>query len=235
MTLMRPLLSSCVSWLCPSPRPLYCMRDVRQSGGERENKRREWGAEVFFMLGGVKADLEWGVPPVGNYQSLRNAAAAFTRQAAARLQRPCKHASLHYPVHRSLCGTTVHTHTHTHTHTHARSVCDLSEFSLMAFWVYLCHYCLTVLLLFIFITVITDMVFFCNSTRSAANKRDRIMSVRDCLSVQVLRHCVFMLICWYENQIVGNILVFLSNGAEKRRLHPLDVGNLSCFPDFKVM
>lgn len=26
---------------------------------------------------------------VGNYQSLRNAAAALTRQAAARLQRPC--------------------------------------------------------------------------------------------------------------------------------------------------
>ena len=128
MTLMRPLLSSCVSWLCPSPRPLYCMRDVRQSGGgERENKRREWGAEVFFMLGGVKADLEWGVPPVGNYQSLRNAAAAFTRQAAARLQRPRKHASLHYPVHRSLCGTTVHTHTHTHTHMHAASVTSVSS------------------------------------------------------------------------------------------------------------
>lgn len=41
-----------------------------------------------------------------------------------------QHASLHYPIHRSLHGTTAHAHTHTRTH----NVYNLSEFSYIVLW-----------------------------------------------------------------------------------------------------
>lgn len=67
-----------------------CVREV----GEREKERRCLGrGESRF---GVKSSS------VGNYQSLRNAATALTRQAAAWLQRLRKHANLLYAVHRSV-------------------------------------------------------------------------------------------------------------------------------------
>lgn len=231
MTLMRPLLSSFLSWLCLSPRPLYCMRDVWQrGGGERESKRRGWGAEVFFVWGGgVKADLEWGVPPVSNYQSLRNAAAAFTRQAAARLQRP-RSTPTCITLSTDLCAVPQCAHTHTRTQ------------RLWLQWVQF-HGILGLFVLLLSYSVIVVYFYHCHYRHGtflqlypfSSKQRDHIMSVRDCLSVQVLRHCVFMLICWYENQIVGNILVLLSVSTEKRRLLPLDMGNLSWFPDFKVV
>lgn len=59
--------------------------------GESEDGKRRGGVEVLRgwkkRREAVRADLDRRVPSDGNYQSLRNAAAVFTRQAAAWLRR----------------------------------------------------------------------------------------------------------------------------------------------------
>lgn len=84
--------------------------------GESEDGKTRGGVEV---LSGVKkegggSESRFGlksVPSDGNYQSLRNAAAAFTRQAAAWLRRLCGPASNLLTPSAGL-GTVAHTRVH---------------------------------------------------------------------------------------------------------------------------
>lgn len=83
---------------------------------EREDGKRRGGVEVLrgWKKRGeaVRADLYWRVPSDGNYQSLRNAAAAFTRQAAAwlcRLRSPASNLLTPSAGNRQVTVTHAHT------------------------------------------------------------------------------------------------------------------------------
>lgn len=164
-------------------------RERWEEGGEREKKRRGWRRRWWWWQGesrfGEKSSS------VGNYQSLRNADAALTRQAAAWLQWPHSTPTCITPS-ADLCTLPLHTHTHPP---------EPLQVQLHSISVYLCHYCLTALL-----CLCSVYFYHCHYLHSlflklyplCTKQRDHIMSVRGCLSVQVLHHCVFMLICWFR-------------------------------------
>lgn len=81
---------------------------------------------VCLMLGGDESRIGKKSSSVGNYKSLRNAAAVLTRQAAAWLQRPCSMPSC-ISFHRSVSLS----RTHMHAYVHGPSV---TAFNLIAFW-----------------------------------------------------------------------------------------------------
>lgn len=96
---------------------------------------------------------------------------------------------LHYPVHRSLHVTTACTHT----------VLNPCDFSYIAF----CFICVIITALLCLCSV---YFYNCHYLHGlflklypfCTKQRDHIMSVRGCLSVKVLHHCVFMMICWFR-------------------------------------
>jgi len=98
-----------------------CGREKVGATGRTRGGDEGWRSCVCACSGG-EGESRFGKKSSsdGNYQSLRNAAAARTRQAAAWLQQ-C--ASLLYPIPHRLS----HIHTHTHTHWTSRTSGNLGE------------------------------------------------------------------------------------------------------------
>lgn len=100
-------------------RPLHGVKKRGIDGGGEE-------VCVFDAGGGGESRIGKKSSSVGNYKSLRNAAAVLTRQAAAWLQRPCSMPSC-ISFHRSVSLS----RTHMHAYVHGPSV---TAFNLIAFW-----------------------------------------------------------------------------------------------------
>lgn len=109
-----------LSFMALSPRrPLHGVKKRGIDGGGEE-------VCVFDAGGGDESRIGKKSSSVGNYKSLRNAAAVLTRQAAAWLQRPCSMPSC-ISFHRSVSLS----RTHMHAYVHGPSV---TAFNLIAFW-----------------------------------------------------------------------------------------------------